>query len=289
MSLIQDGLSAGRDRTALIEESILPTRASQRPIGTLGYAWIWVGIAVIIATYSLGATGIQGGFDHSGFVGERGRERAGVSRMPNTVHPSREMAEVLADLRPGLPGAPADLGERQLVRIIVDAQLRAFGAFDEVRLQDAGFGSDESDQPSHTTILAVGGVGKQNRDVETKRLGHDRAPQEASRVKDERSGRRRPARWAAAPAAKAPKARTALRRVTHRFRFIAAPSDQGSEIMASSHPRFWRCSRPSNTGSASRKTRPSRTVLRKKAGRTASSVSSRQSRRSGMNRGVRAQ
>ncbi|WP_374301391.1 NCS1 family transporter [Paracoccus sp. (in: a-proteobacteria)] len=62
MSLIQDGLSAGRERTALIEESILPTRASQRPIGTLGYAWIWVGIAVIIATYSLGATGIQGGF-----------------------------------------------------------------------------------------------------------------------------------------------------------------------------------------------------------------------------------
>ena len=63
MSLTQDGLSPTRDRTALIEESILPTRASQRPIGTLGYAWIWVGIAVIIATYSLGATGIQGGFD----------------------------------------------------------------------------------------------------------------------------------------------------------------------------------------------------------------------------------
>ena len=63
MSLIQDGLSPTRDRTALIEESILPTQASQRPIGTLGYAWIWVGIAVIIATYSLGATGIQGGFD----------------------------------------------------------------------------------------------------------------------------------------------------------------------------------------------------------------------------------
>jgi NCS1 family nucleobase:cation symporter-1 len=50
------------DRTSLIEESILPTRASQRPIGMLGYAWIWVGIAVIIATYSLGATGITGGF-----------------------------------------------------------------------------------------------------------------------------------------------------------------------------------------------------------------------------------
>ncbi|WP_018001027.1 NCS1 family transporter [Paracoccus sp. N5] len=62
MSLTQDGLAPGRDRTALIEESILPTRANQRPIGMLGYAWIWVGIAVIIATYSLGATGIQGGF-----------------------------------------------------------------------------------------------------------------------------------------------------------------------------------------------------------------------------------
>jgi NCS1 family nucleobase:cation symporter-1 len=50
------------DRTALIEESILPTRASQRPIGMLGYAWIWIGIAVIIATYSLGAAGVGGGF-----------------------------------------------------------------------------------------------------------------------------------------------------------------------------------------------------------------------------------
>lgn len=50
------------DRSALIEESILPTHASQRSISAIGYAWIWVGIAVIIATYSLGATGIQGGF-----------------------------------------------------------------------------------------------------------------------------------------------------------------------------------------------------------------------------------
>ncbi|PZQ50855.1 MAG: nitrate reductase [Rhodovulum sulfidophilum] len=49
------------DRDALIEESILPTTLDQRPIGAWGYAWIWVGIAVIIATYSLGATGIQGG------------------------------------------------------------------------------------------------------------------------------------------------------------------------------------------------------------------------------------
>lgn len=50
-----------RDRNPLIEESILPTTLDQRPIGAWGYAWIWVGIAVIIATYSLGATGVQGG------------------------------------------------------------------------------------------------------------------------------------------------------------------------------------------------------------------------------------
>lgn len=48
---------------ALIEESLLPTTLSQRSIGMWGYAWIFVGIAVIIATYSLGATGIQGGMD----------------------------------------------------------------------------------------------------------------------------------------------------------------------------------------------------------------------------------
>ena len=46
---------------ALIEESILPTSLNQRPIGMLGYAWMWVGIAVIIATYSLGAGGVEGG------------------------------------------------------------------------------------------------------------------------------------------------------------------------------------------------------------------------------------
>ncbi|PVA08919.1 nitrate reductase [Pelagivirga sediminicola] len=49
------------ERTGLIEESILPTLLGQRPIGLIGYAWIWVGIAVIIATYSLGATGVGGG------------------------------------------------------------------------------------------------------------------------------------------------------------------------------------------------------------------------------------
>ncbi|MEY8843459.1 NCS1 family transporter [Cribrihabitans sp. XS_ASV171] len=53
--------SAEKEREALIEESILPTLLGQRPIGMLGYAWIWVGIAVIIATYSLGAAGVGGG------------------------------------------------------------------------------------------------------------------------------------------------------------------------------------------------------------------------------------
>lgn len=52
---------AEHERTGLIEESILPTLLAQRPIGLIGYAWIWVGIAVIIATYSLGATGVGGG------------------------------------------------------------------------------------------------------------------------------------------------------------------------------------------------------------------------------------
>ena len=52
---------AEHERSALIEESILPTHINQRPIGLMGYAFIWVGIAVIIATYSLGATGVEGG------------------------------------------------------------------------------------------------------------------------------------------------------------------------------------------------------------------------------------
>lgn len=61
MTIASQTLSAGAERSALIEESILPTNLSQRPISILGYAWIWVGIAVIIATYSLGATGVEGG------------------------------------------------------------------------------------------------------------------------------------------------------------------------------------------------------------------------------------
>lgn len=60
MTVTSEG-SLAPDRNPLIEESILPTSLDQRPIGAWGYAWIWVGIAVIIATYSLGATGAGGG------------------------------------------------------------------------------------------------------------------------------------------------------------------------------------------------------------------------------------
>ena len=61
MTIAAQAISAENERSALIEESILPTNLSQRPISMLGYVWIWVGIAVMIATYSLGATGIAGG------------------------------------------------------------------------------------------------------------------------------------------------------------------------------------------------------------------------------------
>ncbi|WP_134679111.1 NCS1 family transporter [Paracoccus ravus] len=52
-------------RDSLIEESILPTHLDQRPISRFGYTWIWIGIAVIIATYSLGAGGVEGGMSLS--------------------------------------------------------------------------------------------------------------------------------------------------------------------------------------------------------------------------------
>lgn len=61
MTVVDEIRDAEHERSALVEESILPTLQGQRPIGMLGYAWIWVGIAVIIATYSLGAAGVGGG------------------------------------------------------------------------------------------------------------------------------------------------------------------------------------------------------------------------------------
>ncbi|WP_020682999.1 NCS1 family transporter [Marinobacterium rhizophilum] len=44
----------------LLEESILPVNIRQRPISALGFVWIWIGIAVIIATFQLGASGVAG-------------------------------------------------------------------------------------------------------------------------------------------------------------------------------------------------------------------------------------
>ena len=52
--------SARRPRNHLLEESILPVRLRHRSIGALGFVWIWIGMAVIIATFSLGASGVAG-------------------------------------------------------------------------------------------------------------------------------------------------------------------------------------------------------------------------------------
>lgn len=61
MSLVLDSPVSTDKDAGLIEESILPTSLAQRPISAYGYAWIWIGIAVIIATYSLGASGVANG------------------------------------------------------------------------------------------------------------------------------------------------------------------------------------------------------------------------------------
>ncbi|XKK41209.1 NCS1 family transporter [Nocardiopsis sp. ARC36] len=45
----------------LVEESILPTWLTQRPISLLGFVWIWVGLAVVIVTFQYGANGVAGG------------------------------------------------------------------------------------------------------------------------------------------------------------------------------------------------------------------------------------
>lgn len=44
----------------LLEQSILPTWLNQRSIGFFGFIWLWVGMAVIIATFQLGAGGVAG-------------------------------------------------------------------------------------------------------------------------------------------------------------------------------------------------------------------------------------
>ncbi|MDA2805589.1 NCS1 family transporter [Nocardiopsis suaedae] len=45
----------------LLEEAILPTWLTQRPISVWGFAWIWVGLAVVIVTFQYGANGVEGG------------------------------------------------------------------------------------------------------------------------------------------------------------------------------------------------------------------------------------
>ena len=56
----QASATSRRPRNHLLEESILPVRLRQRTIGALGFVWIWIGMAVIIATFQLGATGVAG-------------------------------------------------------------------------------------------------------------------------------------------------------------------------------------------------------------------------------------
>jgi NCS1 family nucleobase:cation symporter-1 len=51
---------AAGQRNHLLEESILPVRLRERTIGALGFVWIWIGMAVIIATFQLGAGGVAG-------------------------------------------------------------------------------------------------------------------------------------------------------------------------------------------------------------------------------------
>ncbi|MDO6729604.1 NCS1 family transporter [Marinovum sp. 2_MG-2023] len=53
------GLDVG-EKSRLQEASILPVWLNQRTIGGLGYVWIWIGMAVIIATFQLGAGGVAG-------------------------------------------------------------------------------------------------------------------------------------------------------------------------------------------------------------------------------------
>ncbi len=52
--------SAHPERNHLLEEAILPVRLRERTIGMLGFVWIWIGMAVIIATFQLGANGVAG-------------------------------------------------------------------------------------------------------------------------------------------------------------------------------------------------------------------------------------
>ncbi|MBF8780200.1 NCS1 family transporter [Pseudomonas fulva] len=58
--LTSDSDAPSVTRHNLLEPSILPIKRQQRSIGTLGFTWIWIGIAFMIATFQLGATGVSG-------------------------------------------------------------------------------------------------------------------------------------------------------------------------------------------------------------------------------------
>ncbi|MBB4933519.1 NCS1 family nucleobase:cation symporter-1 [Lipingzhangella halophila] len=51
-----------RPTNHLLEESILPTWLTQRPVSLWGFIWIWIGLAVVIVTFQYGANGVEGGF-----------------------------------------------------------------------------------------------------------------------------------------------------------------------------------------------------------------------------------
>ena len=57
--LVTPASHAAISRKNLLEPAILPIKRPQRSIGTLGFTWIWIGIAFMIATFQLGATGIS--------------------------------------------------------------------------------------------------------------------------------------------------------------------------------------------------------------------------------------
>ncbi len=48
-----------QEKNHLLEEAILPVWNNQRTIGFIGFIWMWISMAVIIATFSLGETGIK--------------------------------------------------------------------------------------------------------------------------------------------------------------------------------------------------------------------------------------
>ncbi|MDO6788204.1 NCS1 family transporter [Cobetia marina] len=52
--------AASDDAQHLLKASILPVWLNQRTIGFLGFIWLWIGMAVIIATFQLGAGGVAG-------------------------------------------------------------------------------------------------------------------------------------------------------------------------------------------------------------------------------------